>query len=539
MAGGQPERSKKQLNKLETNQYILATRIMGCFLVRIWLGIMMMRSVEAQRIPSRIDDTVQILQPPPSIIFQKVGTLYPTSNFGHMRITANLSELQEAAHRICNTARLFKGLTNYTEPSILRSISTQAANAFIAAEQVMSTNGRYPTKPFSSLTKAMVNTVESKCHDGEVGMGLVQQIFRLVPIESATRDTLYGKRQILGAISLLFSAYTLYEVQQLSSEVNSLKQNQRHIISSIKALADATKTMQGNFEILVNETRKIEICNTLRDLENQIIDAAPLGVIRVNELSSHINTMSQDLYTALSGKLLPLLVDHGSLQTSLTNLTNIAQAKGYNAISTVLPHIFELESSLYVHRNRQIVDVIVRIPLVTLSSRRFLYKRTEIPFILPFGIEKVDPALQRQDQEHAVWSTKQTGNYAATNKGSSISYELLKETLDECTKINDNWYCRHLIRRRDNIQNSCEVALYHSHMSNTDLLCEVELLTIPETDISIDNSINKSRRCRGHDDMPLLEGSSDGDSDHTYPAAPDKDTVWGWIKDRVDKLGEG
>ena len=293
--------------------------------------------------------------------------------------------------------------------------------------------------------RAIVSSIESKCHEGEVSMGLVQQIFRSVPIASSTRDTGDDRRkkQILGTISLLFSAYNFYEIQQLFSEVDHLKQNQRHIITSIKALAEAAKTMQGNFEKLVNETRKLEARVTLRSLENQIMDAAQMGVIRANEYVAHINMMSQGLYTALSGKLSPLLVDPESLQTALANMTNVAQAKGYNAISTVLPHIFELPSSLYVHAGRQTVDSIVHVPLVALASRRILYKRTDIPFILPFNINDVDPELQHRDQEHAVWSIKQTENYVATNKASSISYELPKEAVYTCTKINDNWYCRY------------------------------------------------------------------------------------------------
>ena len=197
--------------------------------------------------------------------------------------------------------------------------------------------------------------------------------------------------------------------------------------------------------------------------------------------------MGQGLFTGLGGKLSPLLVGPESLQTALANLTNVAQAKGYNAISTVLPHIFELPSSLYVHRGRQIVDIIVHVPLVALASKRLLYKRTDIPYILPLKINEVDPELKHRDQEHAVWTIKQTGNFVATNKDSSITYELSKDSLDSCTRISDNWYCRHLIRRRDNFQNSCEVALYHSQMSNIHELCEVELSTIPETAVSIDN----------------------------------------------------
>lgn len=260
-------------------------------------------------------------------------------------------------------------------------------------------------------------------------MGLVQQILRSVPIASSTRDTTHERRrkQILGAISLMFSAYNLYEIQQLSSEVDHLKQNQKHIITSIKALAGVAETTQGNFEVLVNETRKLEMRITLQGLETQIMDAAQLGVIRANEQTAHINMMSQGLFTALSGKLSPMLVGPESLQIALANLTDVAQAKGYNAISTVLPHIFELPCSLYVHAGRQVVDIIVHVPLVVLASKRILYKRTDIPFILPFKINDVDPELKHREQEHAVWSIKQTGNFVATNKASSISYELPKD----------------------------------------------------------------------------------------------------------------
>lgn len=337
------------------------------------------------------DDQIQILQPAPSVIFQQVGALYPTLNFAHIRVSANLSELQTTASRICNTATLFKGLPNYTSPGILRNINPSAADAFLSAEA-----GRYPTKTFTSVIRAMVSSMESKCHEGEVSLGLVQQIFRSVPIASSTRDTTHERRkkQILGAISLLFSAYNLYEIQQLSSEVDHLTQNQKHIITSIKALAEAAQTMQGNFEILVKETRKLELRVTLKSLENQIMDAAQLGVIRTNKYVTHINMMSQGLFMALSGRLSPLLVGPESLQIALANLTDVAQAKGYNAISTVLPYIFELSSSLYVHAGRQVVEIVVHVPLVALASKRILYKRTDIPFVLPFKINDVDPELK-------------------------------------------------------------------------------------------------------------------------------------------------
>lgn len=369
---------------------------------------------------------------------------------------------------ICQSAQLFAKLSNYTDAEVLKDINPAIAEAFRSTEE----SSQFPSNSFSSIMRVMVNGLDSNCRESKVSLGLVQQIFKSVPIASSTLDTREReKRQALGIISLLFSVYNQREIQQLSSEVDNLSQNQRHIITSIKALAEATEKVQSNFLTLANETRELEKRVTLAGLESQIIETAQVAVIRSNEQVNHINMMSLGLFTGLGGKLSPLLVGPESLQTALVNLTNVAQAKGYNAISTVLPHIFELPSSMYVHRGRQIVDIIVHVPLVALASKRLLYKRTDIPFILPFKINEVDPELKHRDQEHAVWTIKQTGNFVATNKESSISYELSKDALDSCTRISDKWYCRHLIRRRDNFQNSCEVALYHSQMQNIHELC--------------------------------------------------------------------
>ena len=220
MAGGLPAPAKRQVKRLKKNQFFIRTIIHDYIHVRDWIPITMICSMGIQGVTCQNNEQIQILQPSPSVIFQQVGALYPTLNFAHIRVSANLSELQATTHRVCSTGTLFKGLSNYTSPGILRNINPLAANAFSSAEA-----GRYPTKSFTSVMRAMVSSIESKCHEGEVSIGLVQQIFRSVPIASSTRDTINdrSKKQILGAISLLFSAYNLYEIQQLSSEVDHLK----------------------------------------------------------------------------------------------------------------------------------------------------------------------------------------------------------------------------------------------------------------------------------------------------------------------------
>ena len=58
------------------------------------------------------DEHIQILKSKTSIVFQRVGALYPTLNFAHIRVSANLTELQSVSVGICQSARLFAKLSN-------------------------------------------------------------------------------------------------------------------------------------------------------------------------------------------------------------------------------------------------------------------------------------------------------------------------------------------------------------------------------------------------------------------------------------------
>lgn len=134
MSGGQ-KKSKKKLKRLEIGQSVVAGRIQGCILIRIYLAILVIQlhGISA----SQVDDTIQISQPKPAVMFQKIGTMHPTLNFGHVRITVNLKELNESSQRICDTASLFEGLMNYSDPNILRNLTLGATAVFTAAETSM------------------------------------------------------------------------------------------------------------------------------------------------------------------------------------------------------------------------------------------------------------------------------------------------------------------------------------------------------------------------------------------------------------------
>ena len=442
------------------------------------------------------DMTVDISKPSPSIVFEQIGTLFPTINFGHLRITTNLTQMEEAGNATCSLAAIFATFANYTNDTTLRTmISASTAAAFRAAERNLTTKGKYPSRPFKAAMKAIVTGLEGLCEKSTAEVALVREIFRSVPVASTTihRD----KRQALlvgGAIgfglSLLFSGYSMVEVFRLSSEVSAVTENQKHIITAMKALTHATMQMQRNFEKLADEVRKIKQELTLRRIEQQIVNTGQMAVIRAEEMKIHLSTLCQGLYVGLSGRLSPMLVDPTGMKESMREMTRIAQGKGYDAVATILPHVFELQSSLYVHRDRNMIDTIVHVPLVATSSRRIIYRRSNIPYILPIGVKQLSEEARRGDKEHAVWAIRETDNYVITNRERSISYELNERDLEDCLHIADTYFCRHLIRRKDSVINSCEIALFHAQTKQINRLCEITLQTIPETAISVNNRQN-------------------------------------------------
>ena len=59
---------------------------------------------------------ISITRPAESVHFNKVGRLFPTLNFGHLRTTVKLQEFRQGAHNICSIIPIFKKFSNYTSP---------------------------------------------------------------------------------------------------------------------------------------------------------------------------------------------------------------------------------------------------------------------------------------------------------------------------------------------------------------------------------------------------------------------------------------
>ena len=115
----------------------------------------------------------------------------------------------------------------------------------------------------------------------------------------------------------------------------------------------------------------------------------------------------------------------------------------------MVPHLYELPSSLYVHSDGKKFDVITHIPLALENTRRNIYRRLDIPFILPSTPEDKDVANSRM-----TWRIPATTNYVVADENFQVVYEVTQRTIEECLNIGGDRYCKQIIRSRDGVHNS-------------------------------------------------------------------------------------
>ena len=97
-------------------------------------------------------------------------------------------------------------------------------------------------------------------------------------------------------------------------------------------MIDQMGKMEQNIDSIANATHKIIEQVTLSELETHIVETSELAFIKANEIATYIDRTARGLYTGLSGKLSPMLVDAKGFADALLELTKKADARRYNAI---------------------------------------------------------------------------------------------------------------------------------------------------------------------------------------------------------------
>lgn len=75
--------------------------------------------------------SVNISYPNDTIIFHKIGILYPSINNGHLRFTVNISLLEEVSNQICSYAKSWQQISKWTRPKNLKKFSNYTRQQYL------------------------------------------------------------------------------------------------------------------------------------------------------------------------------------------------------------------------------------------------------------------------------------------------------------------------------------------------------------------------------------------------------------------------
>ena len=107
-----------------------------------------------------------------------------------------------------------------------------------------------PSPAFLLIIKKHIVNLQSNCRQGSETFALVEKILYVQPLTVTKRN-----RRFIGEIALLLSGFSFYEVQQLSSEVDQVKQNQKHLIAAVSGLTRIMRNVASHLEDMDNYIR--------------------------------------------------------------------------------------------------------------------------------------------------------------------------------------------------------------------------------------------------------------------------------------------
>ena len=113
------------------------------------------------------DFPVKIQTPQPTIVFEKMGRLWPSVNYGHIRTTTNLTRLRQITNALCARTNELEELVNYTSPSIIRKLAPD-----ISDEIAQAAAANWPTRTFKIMMLVALSEIQSKCESAQNEMNL-------------------------------------------------------------------------------------------------------------------------------------------------------------------------------------------------------------------------------------------------------------------------------------------------------------------------------------------------------------------------------
>ena len=270
----------------------------------------------------------------------------------------------------------------------------------------------------------------------------------------------------MGGISLLLGVYNSYEIYQLSSKVDQVKQAQKHIVTSIEHVIEQTSYLAEDVKNIDRRLNQLSENSSFREFENELAAMAQLQLYASNQQLVDITRTIDSIYEAFSCEFSPTLVKTKDLASALAQLEVKAFKSGFQLISASIPHLFEMQTSMITHTAEQEIDLISHIPARTINSGLSLYKILPIPFPISRGAKPSGASS---------WKIEHDNNYIVANQPQSVYYEVTEQQLNNCIMISKDYYCKQMLQQTPKATTTCLMAIFQSEFGNIHRLCKIDI----------------------------------------------------------------
>ena len=119
---------------------------------------------------------------------------------------------------------------------------------------------------------------------------------------------------------MLLGVYNTYQLTELSSEVDSVKQSPRHILQALKGLTDVTGKITQDINGLTSALEEMEV-QSLRSHYEAKLERTGLNMLdAAKDIRDDINDVLEGVYQAMKGLFSPKLVRPEDILTGLKQL---------------------------------------------------------------------------------------------------------------------------------------------------------------------------------------------------------------------------
>ena len=144
-------------------------------------------------------DGITISRPNKTIVYKKIGKMYPAVNMGHIRITVNISQMREIVENLCEMARLTAATRQYTKTAIMHQLSQQVQTIYSNSTEKQNCHSLSFAKAMNSNVKQLV----AYCDQAKGIMALVSEVLGAEAVTMKASSRVCDKRFFAEALLLI------------------------------------------------------------------------------------------------------------------------------------------------------------------------------------------------------------------------------------------------------------------------------------------------------------------------------------------------